>query len=1288
MAKEKTEELQIKKPVYEIHTENVEDEKNIIADQKTGQIQGDMLNANAHGYENKEKADHQDQKEADEENARKTVNLNMPKIAGEELEIPIRENLNIIQNENENEDEEQKEAEGNRFTLRLVPRENEEQEPVNEENNLIQVNAGEQDKNAHSRYFMDMINAEKAGLFRRDKIDHYKLKKIPDNETLGKEYGKTFKERLDERERAAKQKNKKSRLYQKAENAKLLTETIKKYDTESYDALNAVITRQAFRVDKEDYQDLSSFMIPGEEAANRSLVNLYLGKSVRQAGNAFLGQNTRKALDTMASRLFAVDVSDIDLSNDTELVNNAAKLESLSGQVAAFERMAAKHRYMESLNDEAGAQLRERLSALRSIAAYYQVRKDIITNKTYMTHYNDELSMDVGAAGEDEKRELAQKLMQSMVLGHTMMSFNGVRVNKKTFGTNIKYSSDEMKDYHAYVQDSYFKTNRHRLILEDASAQKSKLAGAELLRLMTRLNELNAINPIEEQEEIGQQMHQVQDKAFVPVQAPADKKMGWASWIKNRVMLGWRWFAGLPLHYIIDNALAKATGTQAMLLESSRRKTAQDKRRHDMVPGREGETFREEIIRKDANGEDIDIYSDTRRGPLVWEKLTAGDPEDPPEVIIMMKQSKRGSSVSLSGPDMGHAMIALSYSRYNKATKRKERYQLKMGFNPGGGLVRDTTFAMVTGALIGGQLSEEDDTAAYDVSRRYQVKPGDINKILREAEKYADKGYGYYKRNCTTFVVDMAKTINLPIADEFKEEEMVFKGRNRFEVESVRGTAGSGVMYMGANAISSRMNKMDLSYQNFGQKMYTKEDLDRFYKTSGTAELLPKGYSPGAAGEVLRNDSRGELGAKYKEHAKLDTVELKNQLEKDMPALLDASINKIPENQRTEVDYEARGAVFDIIECGLFDLLEDDAKVTPEKCRNCYKETRKNMQTVRSYYAVLMKTDPVVNDLVMKCLSLAEVSLSFIDDLYVKCLDKDTKGDAGKLRHNFINTKEEIKYVDEKKITHTAYVTPGVLEGYLMAGKTVAEAVLELERIDQINEADKRETDAKNAEADGEQVEDFEPRSRSQKRADNKALAKLRRTNSLAVDFARANRYLLEKEDFTEKDLEYAFYKLPSMERDTKEKGHIHLRYLEEFAPSVTYQGVIFEKLFGGIWELELDKTAGTSFKKAAEDLEKYMSDRIKANTELFDRIIKYFVKVKLEGGNKDWKTDENRKNQKIRDLAGAFYYKLETCCVSPFYKGRLSRGELSAVMVELETNRGPLWELINDAVKRELDAA
>ena len=180
----------------------------------------------------------------------------------------------------------------------------------------------------------------------------YKLHSIPDEDTLGKEYKASFKDRLGEEERVKKQKNKKSRLYRKAQNATLLTDTIQKFEIASFDALNGVITRQALRVDEKDYHDLSMFMTEGDEKKNRELVNLYLGKSVKQEANAFEGQNISLALDTMASQLFSFDVGSLDLSNDTELVNHAAHLEKLSGQVAAFDRLSDKYHYMETLNEQ------------------------------------------------------------------------------------------------------------------------------------------------------------------------------------------------------------------------------------------------------------------------------------------------------------------------------------------------------------------------------------------------------------------------------------------------------------------------------------------------------------------------------------------------------------------------------------------------------------------------------------------------------------------------------------------------------------------------------------------------------------------------------------------------------------------------------------------------------------------------------------------------------------------------------------------------------------------------
>ena len=63
----------------------------------------------------------------------------------------------------------------------------------------------------------------------------------------------------------------------------------------------------------------------------------------------------------------------------------------------------------------------------------------------------------------------------------------------------------------------------------------------------------------------------------------------------------------------------------------------------------------------------------------------------------MMHQTERGTNADLTQGD-AHAFIGLSYSRYNKITKRKERYQLRIGFFQGGGIADNTTLAMTGGA--------------------------------------------------------------------------------------------------------------------------------------------------------------------------------------------------------------------------------------------------------------------------------------------------------------------------------------------------------------------------------------------------------------------------------------------------------------------------------------------------------------------------------------------------------------------------------------------------------------
>ena len=55
---------------------------------------------------------------------------------------------------------------------------------------------------------------------------------------------------------------------------------------------------------------------------------------------------------------------------------------------------------------------------------------------------------------------------------------------------------------------------------------------------------------------------------------------------------------------------------------------------------------------------------------------------------------------------------------------------------------------MSAGAVVPGRV-QNDAKHAFHIGRRYQVTNGDINKILRAAETYADKGYLYLLADIT-----------------------------------------------------------------------------------------------------------------------------------------------------------------------------------------------------------------------------------------------------------------------------------------------------------------------------------------------------------------------------------------------------------------------------------------------------------------------------------------------------------------------------------------------------------
>lgn len=694
-------------------------------------------------------------------------------------------------------------------------------------------------------------------------------------------------------------------------------------------------------------------------------------------------------------------------------------------------------------------------------------------------------------------------------------------------------------------------------------------------------------DPKTEQANIQSTMNVVRGKAFVPVQRPSDRVGTWSK-VKNRLMVGYRFLLGSTIGTVASLVLNTYQGAKKLYNEGSEMKKAQETRRHDMVPGKKGEFFEEEAVPKNEYGEDTEVYSDTRRGPLIFEKLSAGDPEDPPEVTIMIDQSKRGSNIAVGGGDT-HSFLGLSYSRYNRMTKRKERYQLRIGFFQGGGLAKSAGLATLGGAMIAGQIMSDYDSD-YDVARRYQVKPGDINKILRAVEKYADKGYGTYKRNCTTFVVDMAKLIDLPVAKDFKEDEIT--GEGKMAVLSETGVAMSKAgYYMGANAISKRMNKMDMSYQNFGQKMFTKEDLKRYYKTAGKADVIKKGYNPGAAGETLRNAKSGDLTAFYLEHRQITNGQMDKVIRETGDKLWQEIEKVLPEGIRTPEDQEICDVLLAGGDGGLAKILNTVKKmdqIKPAAIRDAHKRVRNYMKKLNTYYANVLGNDASLNAKVMEMLSLYETTLFSLDDVYDKVIAQDAVGDAGKMRSHFTKNRYRISFRDKSGQTVETKMTPGVYEGYLLIGKTPEQAIKERHRLDELSKKVGDGTITKKEKAEWN---------------------KLLRTYHLASDFASANRYMLEKESYSDKDINYAFSELPAMERAVKQGEKVMGDLVTVKSTSATYQGVILERVFGGFQELKLNEIQDKALLR--KKIDDYTEGQMNQNSVMAEKILRSYINGK-----------------------------------------------------------------------------
>lgn len=616
-------------------------------------------------------------------------------------------------------------------------------------------------------------------------------------------------------------------------------------------------------------------------------------------------------------------------------------------------------------------------------------------------------------------------------------------------------------------------------------------------------------------------------------------------------------------------------------------KNGQQTRNHSEIPGRDGEKF------DPQKTSGADILDDFRRVPTVWSYLTAGEAEDdqgndiPPKVTVYAEQPKTGSSRSMHFLEMGHTMLGIEYTRNSKITGHKERYNIKYGFYPAGGLATQAGCEMMLkGAVIPGQLVD-DATHTYDISKSYTATRNQIEDIAKASESYTEQGgYGYYTRNCTTFVRDMFRAGHLPedtINSIFTEEKV------RFNFAGNTGLVFANAWNCFYNtSVQRKMGNLassaDLSYQGWGNKRVTNEDLERYRNTKNTAGFGITSLAPASAGENMRRmtDSAGQLGSFR--HA---PAALKNNPEDNAKAVLPATYQDLLQGIREESNtlleqidnimtpeeknlagmdfnmwrenlrtYGSGLARLDsIVTRARAGMTAEEAAASqvydltkPEDLKVAHASISGEIAEVSMYYQTVLGSDSRLNKAVMNLLSALEISLRMIDKMYTMRDKAEAIGEISTIREDMLRSGHKITVGGT-----SVEMTPSHYEAYLQIYKTPLEAVKAYNRYLELKR--ERKDDDKN----------LKKLFSNQKLAEWKLLS---RNEELADQFDNAHKTMLNKDTFKQEDIDYAFNlrkKEVSGKRARNTSAIDSEMYTSHSLASETYMALFFDKIFAGI---------------------------------------------------------------------------------------------------------------------------
>lgn len=604
----------------------------------------------------------------------------------------------------------------------------------------------------------------------------------------------------------------------------------------------------------------------------------------------------------------------------------------------------------------------------------------------------------------------------------------------------------------------------------------------------------------------------------------------------------------------------------------------QEKRDHDLIPGWNGEKFQ-----KDPDGQD-EILADFRRIPTVWSMLTAAQAEDsdgkplPPKISVYVRQGGEAKDVSVNGTDPGHTGLGIEYSRFSRRSNRYERYNLRYGFFPAGKEKKAGAISMTSSAVIPGQLQEE-AYSNFTIRRTFPATAGQVNKILKASETYADKGYNSFNRNCTSFVREMVQDVaGIPAGDKIFEQEIpgfsslvnfgLFAGKSSENTE--RASMEARFKHLGSGN--------DLSYGGEGNKRANQQDY-RQYKESlanNNGGYIGKSDLPNAVAENMRRlegEDAGTISSKqYFGTATVSPNEGKSsggsgssgEERRHVPELRADNILRAINTEaaqliNTILNVAGKRSMQELVSTpgldeGLVTILPQiqffaaplydvkDKNNDPNKLRDARSTLDKEINDLNAVLNIF-HNDERLHLPVLHLISLLEWGIHVVDKAYDNVnFGKDVGGDLGYLRDKMDNP-FDISYEkrnpdpksNKKKIRNNTNITPSHYEAYLQIYKDPEKAIDTYARFCDLARKGKK----------------------NRTKPEEEEYEKLRRIERLAWQFDNSHNYMLEKNSYNQQDVDYAF-SLDKLEKKGEVFGPMLL-----YSASGIYKSLIFEKIFG-----------------------------------------------------------------------------------------------------------------------------